>query len=59
MHCKSCEMLITDALNEKDGIKQISINHRSGTADVEFDETKIKKEEIIETIKKEGYKVRK
>ena len=52
-------MLITDALNEKDGIKQISINHRSGTADVEFDETKIKKEEIIETIKKEGYKVRK
>ena len=59
MHCPSCEILISDELKELDGIKSAKVNHVQGTAEVEFDDSKINKEKIIETIKKEGYKVRK
>ncbi len=59
MHCPSCEILISDALNELDGVTNAKLDHKSGTAEVEFDNSKIKKEDIIEVIKKEGYKVRK
>ena len=59
MHCPSCEMLISDELKELDGVKNAKLDHKSGTAEVEFDNSKVKKEDIIEVIKKEGYKVRK
>ncbi len=59
MHCPSCEILISDELKELDGITKVKIDHKSGLADIEFDDSKINKEKIIETIKKEGYKVRK
>lgn len=58
MHCQSCEILISGALKEQNGISYVKVNHKNGTAEVEFDSSKIKKEEIIETINKEGYKVR-
>lgn len=59
MHCPSCEILITDALKELDGVKNAKVDNKSGSAEVEFDNSKIEKGVIIETIKKEGYKVRK
>jgi copper chaperone CopZ len=59
MHCPSCEMLISDSLEELDGVKNSEVDHKSGIVAVEFDDSKTKKEEIIKTIKKEGYKVRK
>lgn len=59
MHCPSCEILITDELKELDGVKKAKVNHKSGIAEVEFDASKTTKDQIIETIKKEGYKVRK
>ncbi len=58
MHCKSCEILIIDALKEKDGINNVKVDHKAGYVEVEWDNSKIKKEGIIEIIKKEGYKVR-
>lgn len=59
MHCPSCETLIIDELKELNGVKKAKIDHKSGIADIEFDSSKTTKEQIIETIKKEGYKVRK
>jgi len=59
MHCSSCEMLIGDELKELDGVNKIKVDHKSGTVEVKFDESKTTKQDIIETIKKEGYKVRK
>jgi len=59
MHCPSCEILISDELKELDGVKNAKVNHKSGITEVEFDSSKTTKEQIIETIKKEGYKVRK
>jgi len=34
MHCRSCEILIEDELKKVPGIKQVSVNHRTGIADV-------------------------
>ena len=53
MHCKSCETLIADALEEK-GVKS-KVDSVKGTAVVEFDEKKTTLQQIKEIIKKEGY----
>jgi copper chaperone len=57
MHCASCEMLVKDALEDMDGVKSAGANHKTGIIDVDFDDGKVKKDDIIETIKKEGYDV--
>jgi copper chaperone CopZ len=57
MHCPSCETLIKDSLEEFDGVKSVSISHKTGKAGVEFDETKIDEAQIRKIIKNEGYKV--
>lgn len=58
IHCKSCEMLIKDALGEFPGIKEINLSYKTGILKVSFDESQLSKEKIIETIKKEGYEVK-
>ena len=55
MHCKSCEMLINDALQDE-GVKS-QVNVKKGEVVVDFDESKIKLEKIKSIIKKEGYNV--
>jgi copper chaperone CopZ len=57
MHCSSCEMLVNDALEEI-GVKS-KADSKSGIVEVEFDESKTNKIDIINIIKKEGYKVKK
>ncbi|MEW5896814.1 MAG: heavy-metal-associated domain-containing protein [Nanoarchaeota archaeon] len=55
MHCKSCEVLISDALAEV-GVKSHA-DTKKGTATIEFDESKITLEKVKSIIAKEGYKV--
>jgi copper chaperone CopZ len=57
MHCPSCEMLIKDSLEEIEGIKKAELDHKKGTAIVEYDEKKVNEALIKSTIAKEGYKV--
>ena len=52
MHCKSCKMLIEDAL-EDIGVNA-SVHVDLGKADLEFDEEKVSLEKIKETIRGEG-----
>ena len=54
MHCKSCEMLVGDEL-EENGATNVVVDHKKGI--VKFDN--MEKDKAIEIIKKEGYKVRK
>ncbi|MBL7052018.1 MAG: heavy-metal-associated domain-containing protein [Nanoarchaeota archaeon] len=54
MHCKSCEMLIKDSLEDL-GVKDISFINNEIT--ITFDESKISLETIKKVIEKEGYKV--
>lgn len=56
MHCKSCEMLITDALSDID-VKVIEISSSIGTVKVKFDDSKITESKIKTIIENEGYKV--
>jgi copper chaperone len=56
MHCASCEMLISDAVDEIAGAKVLSISHKKGEANVSYDsEATLAK--IKGAIKKEGYSV--
>ena len=55
MHCKSCEILISDALQDI-GVKS-KVDSKKGAAEVEFDENKISIDKIKDVIKKEGYEV--
>jgi copper chaperone CopZ len=56
MHCRSCEMLIVDALNEM-GVESAEAHHAKGEVVVKFDEKKINVGAITKAIKKEGYEV--
>jgi len=58
MHCGSCEILVKDALGELEGVRNVEASWKTGIVDVDFDESKTDKMKIIETIKKQGYKVR-
>ncbi len=55
MHCSSCEMLITDALEEK-GAKNVSANHKTGEVVVEHNKS-LSKDAIRLSIMDEGYEV--
>jgi len=56
MHCKSCEMLVEDALEEL-GVKKTEVSHEKGTVKVTFDEEKVSLGDIKKAIKGEGYEV--
>lgn len=57
MHCRSCETLIKDSLEETDGVSKAEVSHRKGIAIVEYDEKRLGLSQIKEIISKEGYKV--
>ncbi len=55
MHCRSCEILIKEALEDK-GVKA-EISFKTGKLNTEFDDKKITENKIKEIIRKEGYEV--
>lgn len=55
MHCGSCETLIKDELSEISGVKVQSIDHKTGKALLVFENENIKKNDILEAIKRAGY----
>ncbi|MFA6073648.1 MAG: heavy metal-associated domain-containing protein [Candidatus Woesearchaeota archaeon] len=57
MHCKSCEMLIKDTLEEVVGIKSAFASSAKEKVIVDFDPTKTDEKIIISMLKKEGYRV--
>lgn len=57
MHCQSCEMLVTDELNDIDGVNSSKADNKTGIIEVEYDEKKVKPEHLKYTIEAEGYEV--
>ena len=57
MHCKSCDMLIEDALMDLDGVETIESSFETGIVKISFDESKVKMDAIKKVIKAEGYEV--
>lgn len=55
MHCKSCEMLLKDVIEEK-GLKVLKADHVKGVIEVEASDPKLFGE-AAKAIKAEGYEV--
>jgi copper chaperone CopZ len=58
MHCKSCEMLIKDVLEETAGVKKAEPSFAKNSVVVEFDEAKVDAAKIKKIIKEQGYEVK-
>ncbi|MEO6508693.1 MAG: heavy-metal-associated domain-containing protein [Patescibacteria group bacterium] len=56
MHCTSCAMNIDFDLEDLEGVKMCKTNYAKQLSEVEFDEDKISVEQILEQVKKTGYK---
>lgn len=56
MYCDACQAKIQHALSKTDGVKSAAVDLNSGSATVIFDDAKVKPEQIIKIIEKEGYK---
>ena len=57
MTCASCELHVTHAVNELEGIVNVAASFEKANAKVEFDNTKTTKEDIEKAINSTGYKV--
>ena len=55
MHCKSCEMLIKDSVEDIAGVKDVMADNKSGKVRVNHDSADISN--IKKTIEAEGYEV--
>ncbi len=55
MHCSACAMNIDFDLEDLNGVENASTNYAKQECVVEYDETIISVEKIIEQIKKTGY----
>lgn len=56
MHCTSCAMNIDFDLEDIEGVKKAITSYAKGEVEVEFEENKLNAKELIEVIKKTGYK---
>src|SRR3972149_8368611 len=55
MHCASCEMLIKEELSSLSGVKDISIDHKTGHGTVTLSNRTISDSTILESVKNAGY----
>ncbi|PCH50203.1 MAG: heavy metal transporter [Flavobacteriaceae bacterium] len=57
MTCASCEEHVKHAVNELEGIVNVKASFEKANAEVEFDNTKTTKEDVVKAIDETGYKV--
>src|SRR5665811_135780 len=55
MHCESCVQLITESLTELEGVLSVDISLKDNKGKVIFENSIISSNNILDTIKKEGY----
>jgi len=55
MHCGACATGIQMLVSGMDGVKSIFVDYEGKKSDVEFDPTKVTKEQIIKGISEIGY----
>ena len=53
MHCKSCEILIKDSLNDIN--VEAEVNHKNGIVKLKFDEKIVSLDKIKKVVKECGY----
>ncbi|WP_432631486.1 heavy-metal-associated domain-containing protein [Brachyspira sp.] len=55
MGCQNCVNAVTESLTELDGINKVNVSLEKESAEVEFDESKINADKMIEAIKELEY----
>lgn len=55
MGCQNCVNAVSESLKELEGISKVNVSLEKELAEVEFDETKINADKMIETIKELEY----
>ncbi|NTW82680.1 MAG: heavy-metal-associated domain-containing protein [Chlorobiaceae bacterium] len=57
MRCSGCELLVTEALEELDGVENAEASHQKGTISIDYDPDKVSMDIIKEVIGKQGFNV--
>lgn len=55
MHCASCATLINKGLSKLPGVKAANVNYAAARAQVEYDESSVSQQQILERVKSLGY----
>ncbi|MBI3162892.1 MAG: cation transporter [Chloroflexi bacterium] len=55
MTCSNCAMKLESLEDDLDGVKEINASYHKLEMVVEYDESKLTDEQIIEAVKKKGY----
>ena len=55
MHCTACATVINKGLSKKEGVKETNVNFSTNKATVEFDDTKLSENDLVEIVKGRGY----
>ena len=56
MHCGSCAIGIQMLTSQMDGVKSAEVSYEGKKGNFEFDEAKVKKEDLVKAIAELGYK---
>ncbi len=56
MHCGACATGIQMLVSGMDGVKSIFVDYEGKSSDVEFDSSKVTKDQILKSIAELGYK---
>lgn len=56
MHCSSCASIIERSLSKTLGVSSVNVNFAAEKANIIFDETQVKTQDLIEVVSKAGYK---
>lgn len=56
MHCGSCAVGIQMLVSQMEGVKSIEVSYDAKKGTVEFDSTKVTKEQIVKAVEELGYK---
>ena len=58
MNCGSCEMLVTEALEDLEGVIDVNASHLKGIVLVDFDPNMVNISTIATVIEEQGFKVK-
>ena len=58
MHCRSCELLIEDGLNNIGQVCEVKVNYKTGLAEIAYEaDSKPSEKEIARVVKEAGYEI--
>src|SRR3990167_4994145 len=57
MHCRSCELLLEDAVSGIQGVSKVKVDFRKGRATIEYGADIPSQNEIVNAVKQAGYEV--